>query len=485
MLFNSVEFLIFLPLVFIFYWHVFDKNIKLQNIFVVAVSYLFYGWWNWRFLFLIAFTTGCSFVSGLLIKSYQVNGRRNMAKFASISNVTINLIVLGIFKYYNFFASSFASMMSIWGVSVDYPTLNIILPVGISFYTFQALSYTIDIYKNKLEPSNDIFAFFAFISFFPQLVAGPIERATNLLPQFERKRNFDYYSAVDGCRQMLWGFFKKIVVADNCAHYANLAFENHNEMGSLSLLLGAIFFTLQIYGDFSGYSSIAIGCAKLFGIKLQANFNVPYFSRDISEFWKRWHVSLNKWFVDYVYIPLGGSRVCKMKVVRNIFVIFILSGLWHGANWTYVVWGVYHACLFLPLILANKNHKYRGGFDKTRKVPSVSEFLNMCVTFALVMIGWIIFRSSSIEHAAQYIERMFSFKQGNETVLSLSCLLLIFISVIVFCVEWWNRNEEHEFKKVISNTFARNLVYFLLIGAIYVSFMMSIQSDNTFIYFQF
>jgi D-alanyl-lipoteichoic acid acyltransferase DltB (MBOAT superfamily) len=370
---------------------------------------------------------------------------------------------------------------------LDYPTLNVILPVGISFYTFQALSYSIDVYWNKINPTKDALAFFAFVCFFPQLVAGPIERATNLLPQFQRNRTFDYSVAVDGCRQMLWGFFKKVVIADNCARYANIAFGNYNEVGSMSLLLGAFFFTFQIYGDFSGYSSIAIGCAKLFGIKLQPNFRVPYFSRDIAEFWKRWHISLNKWFVDYVYIPLGGSRVSKIKVIRNIFTIFLLSGLWHGANWTYVVWGLYHACLFLPLILLNKNHKYSGGFCEDKNFPSLHEAFNMLGTFLLVMIGWIIFRATSLTQALEYITKLCSFEKrtGEIGIAFVDSLWLIGIIMVALLFEWWNRNADHEFKRIIPKPLVRNLVYFILIASIYVSYMMTIEDDTTFIYFQF
>lgn len=486
MLFNSLEFLIFLPIVFIVYWQLLGTKVKLQNIFIVIVSYIFYGWWDWRFLFLIALTTGCSYINAIAIKKYIRQNKNNIAKAFSAGNIVINLTILGIFKYYNFFTESLQDLLSNFNYHVDYPTLNIILPVGISFYTFQALSYTIDAYRGKIEPTHNPVAFFAFVSFFPQLVAGPIERATNLLPQFLNKRHFDYDNAVDGCRQMLWGFFKKVVIADNCAYYANIAFDHHNEVGSLSLLLGAIFFTFQIYGDFSGYSSIARGCAKLFGIRLQANFKVPYFSRDVAEFWKRWHISLNRWFVDYVYIPLGGSRVSKVKVVRNIFVIFLLSGLWHGANWTYVGWGLYHACLFIPLILFNKNHRFSGGFQKNKILPSLGDLYNMLTTFTLVLLGWIIFRATSISHAVEYIRRMFSFV-GNITygVSVRDCLWLCGTILIMLYVEWWNRNSEHEFEKLVPNTFLRTCVYLVLIASIYASFMMSIENDNTFIYFQF
>lgn len=486
MLFNSFAFFIFLPIVFILYWKAFDKNIRLQNIFVIIVSYIFYGWWDWRFLFLIAFTSGCSYLDGILIKHYLNQGKTTTATAFSVANIVINLAILGVFKYYNFFAENLQSSLQFFNYQLDYPSLKIILPVGISFYTFQALSYTIDVRRNKIEPTRDPFAFFAYVCFFPQLVAGPIERATNLLPQFLSKRSFNYDVAVDGCRQMLWGFFKKIVIADNCAYYANYAFGHHNEISSLTLLLGALFFTFQIYGDFSGYSSIAIGCAKLFGIRLQPNFKVPYFSRDVAEFWKRWHISLNKWFVDYVYIPLGGSRVSKIKIVRNIFVIFLLSGLWHGANWTYIAWGFYHACLFLPLILLNKNHKYSEGFQKDKMFPSLADLGHMLVTFILVMFGWILFRADTITQAYEYVVNLFNFNTHYDFGMrKRDAIMLIGMIVVTLLVEWWNRNEEHEFKKIIPVSYIRTAVYALLIASIYISFMMLIDEDNIFIYFQF
>ena len=342
MVFNSIEFAIFLPLVFALYWFVFNRSVRIQNLFIVIVSYIFYGWWDWRFLFLIAFTSFCSWGSGLLIQKYRTQGKK--AKAVSTTNIVLNLAILGVFKYYDFFATSFAHVFL--GGKTDGLLLNIVLPVGISFYTFQALSYSIDVYKGKIEPTKDMVEFFAYVSFFPQLVAGPIERATNLLPQFQRPRTFDVSQAVDGSRQILWGLFKKMAVADKCAVFVNEIFSTYQSQSGSSLLLGAIMFAFQIYGDFSGYSDIAIGTSKLFGIKLMRNFNVPYLSRDIAEFWRRWHISLTTWFRDYIYIPLGGSRCSKAKIVRNTFVIFLVSGLWHGANWTFLAWGAYHAVLF-------------------------------------------------------------------------------------------------------------------------------------------
>ena len=363
MLFNSVTFAVFLPIVFLLYWFIFQRKFKIQNILLVVASYFFYGWWDWRFLSLLILSSLTDFVIGIKISSQLKKEKRAVTspKFWLIVSLVTNLGILGFFKYFNFFIESFVSLLAQFGISQSYATLNIILPVGISFYTFQTLSYTIDIYRRKIEPTKDIVSFFAFVSFFPQLVAGPIERATNLLPQFNKKRIFDYEKAVVGMRQILWGLFKKIVIADNCAVYVNMVFENPQDQTGSTLLLGAIFFAFQIYGDFSGYSDIAIGTARLFGFNLMQNFAFPYFTRDIAEFWRCWHISLTTWFRDYLYIPLGGSRVSKTKLVRNTFIIFIVSGFWHGANWTFIVWGAFHALLFLPLILLNQNRKYTNG----------------------------------------------------------------------------------------------------------------------------
>ena len=415
MLFNSFEYLIFLPIVFLLYWFVFDyalskckHQLLLQNLFAVIASYIFYGWWDWRFLILIAITTLLSFLSGIGIE-YAPTQRGKKA--VMIANIVVNLGILGIYKYYDFFAREFAEL---FGIESDFLLLHLILPVGISFYTFQALSYSIDVYRKQIEPTHDIVAFTAFLSFFPQLVAGPIERATNLQPQFQKKRTFDYATAVDGMRQIFWGLFKKIVVADNCATYVDTVFADISNQSSSTLVLAAVLFTFQIYGDFSGYSDIAIGTAKLFGIKLMRNFNVPYFSRDIAEFWRRWHISLTTWFRDYVYIPLGGSRpdtsrlsplasrlsptaYTKCIAVRNTFIIFLLSGFWHGANWTFVLWGAYHALLFVPLLLLGKNRRYRDDNQTWRDVPK------MLGTFLLVVVGWILFRSPDIVCFIDYL----------------------------------------------------------------------------------
>lgn len=485
MLFNSIEFLIFLPIVFLLYWFVFGKNLRLQNLFVVVASYVFYGWWDWRFLLLIAFTSFCSWGSGLLIEKAKDIGSEKNAKRISAANIILNLGILGVFKYYDFFIQSFADVFM--SGNADGLLLKIILPVGISFYTFQALSYSIDVYKEKLEPTHDIVQFFAFVSFFPQLVAGPIERATNLLPQFAQPRTFDYDEAVDGMRQILWGLFKKMVVADNCAVFVDQVFGSYQTQTGSTLLLAAVLFTFQIYGDFSGYSDIAIGASKLFGIRLMRNFNVPYFSRDIAEFWRRWHISLTTWFRDYVYIPLGGSRCSKVKVIRNTFVIFLLSGLWHGANWTFVAWGAYHAFLFLPLILLGKNRRYRNVVAENRMLPTVKELCQMLITFVLVVIGWILFRIDNISDFMPFLGRMMQFgtlKAPLRFFLPDSNLVWPTNLYIVFMmiVEWINRKEPHGLSMVrVNSKIARVSIYLVLILLLFWS---SRQSES-FIYFQF
>lgn len=484
MLFNSIQFAIFLPIVFLLYWFIFDRfiskskwQLRLQNAFVVLASYVFYGWWDWRFLLLIAFTSFCSWGSGLLIGKAE---SKKKAKTWMWLNVVLNLGILALFKYYDFFVTEFARLFHF---STDGLLLKVILPVGISFYTFQALSYSIDVYRGKIAPTKDIIAFFAFISFFPQLVAGPIERATNLLPQFLRKRVFDYGTAAGGMRQILWGLFKKIVVADNCAVYVDQVFSTYTEQSGSTLLLAAIFFTFQIYGDFSGYSDIAIGTAKLFGIKLMRNFDVPYFSRDIAEFWRRWHISLTTWFRDYVYIPLGGSRVSKVKVVRNTFIIFLVSGFWHGANWTFIVWGAYHAILFLPLILMGKNRKYTNKIAEGRLLPTLKEVGQMLVTFVLAMFGWVIFRSENIGQAWEYVCMIFnkSLFKIPYFVSPTYILPMPFILFVLVVLEWTGRNKECPITMRYHQRVWRWLVYVLFIVMIFAFG----ESTESFIYFQF
>jgi len=487
MLFNSVTFLLFLVTVFVLYWFVLQRNLKIQNLFIIVASYVFYGWWDWRFLILIIFTSFCSWLCGIAMQraDNQNYPRLFTRKFLNISNIVVNLGILGVFKYFNFFVESFVSAFASLGINLQSHTLNIILPVGISFYTFQALSYTIDVYKRKIEPTKDVIAFFAFIGFFPLLVAGPIERAKNLLPQFYVKRKFDYDKSVDGMRQILWGLFKKMVIADNCAVLVNDIFSNYQTLPGSTLLLGAIFFAFQIYGDFSGYSDIAIGTARLFGLNAMRNFNFPYFSRDIAEFWRRWHISLTTWFRDYVYIPLGGSRVSKIKAVRNTFIIFLISGFWHGANWTFIFWGAFHALLFLPLILLGKNRKYTDTVAEGRLFPNIKEIFQICITFLLVTIGWILFRAENLGQAIEYFGLMVNnslFSSPLAGDYTFDTFQNLFFIIVLLFVEWIQRTKQHGLELTgVKLGVVRYAIYFTLIFFIFVFG----GKAETFIYFQF
>lgn len=479
MLFNSLEFLVFLPIAFLLYWLVF-KSLRWQNLFVVAASYLFYGWWDWRFLVLIAVTTFCSFASGIWLEKCE--GHRVRQKWISAANILLNLVILCVFKYYDFFGENLAGLFRLFGMRLDWVTLDILLPVGISFYTFQALSYTIDVYQHKISPTHDVVAFFAFISFFPQLVAGPIERATNLLPQFLAPRTFDYEKSVDGMRQILWGLFKKMVVADNCAAAVNLIFDEYQILDGFNLFLGAVFFTFQIYGDFSGYSDIAIGTARLFGIQLMRNFNFPYFSRDIAEFWRRWHISLTTWFRDYIYIPLGGSRCGKWKVARNTLIIFLVSGFWHGANWTFICWGAFHALLFFPLFMLGKNRKYQDVVAKGRLLPTVKEACQMVFTFLLAVIGWIIFRAETIRQAWDYMICMVTKFHICMPEYGKKALLYI---LILLTVEWLQREKQFGLQMELKGIFRYRTVRWGIYYILFIGSLVLAGRQEEFIYFQF
>jgi D-alanyl-lipoteichoic acid acyltransferase DltB (MBOAT superfamily) len=480
MLFNSIDFAIFLPLVFIVYWFITQKSLKLQNAFIVVASYIFYGWWDWRFLSLIIVSTLADFIIGLFLSKEQNNSKR---KFLLVLSICINLGLLGFFKYFNFFAESFSDAFTLLGYNIKPTSLNIILPVGISFYTFQTLSYTIDLYKRKIEHTRDIIAFAAFVSFFPQLVAGPIERAANLLPQFKTKRTFNYSEAIDGLRQILWGLFKKIVIADSCAEYANLIFNNYGDYSGSTLLLGAFFFAVQIYGDFSGYSDIAIGTSRLFGFNLMQNFAFPYFSRDIAEFWRRWHISLSTWFRDYVYIPLGGSRVSKFKQIRNTIIVFVVSGFWHGANWTFIAWGFLNALYFLPLLLTKKNRTHLNIIAEDKLFPSFKNTIQILFTFFLTLIAWVFFRSENIISAFGYLSEMFSFSFFTiPQVRPYGILILVFV---FFAIEWIGRRQKFAIATLFSTkkAYLRWIFYYLLL--LFILYFALNQPEQQFIYFQF
>lgn len=481
MLFNSIDFAIFLPIVFILYWFLASSKLKLQNFLVVVSSYIFYAWWDWKFLSLIFFSTILDFAVGVGLSNQENQTKRKMLLWLSIIT---NLGFLGFFKYYNFFLENFVDTFSFFGIAINANSLNIILPVGISFYTFQTLSYSIDVYNRKLAPTKDFIAFSAFVSFFPQLVAGPIERATHLLPQFYKKRTFDYAKAVDGMRQILWGLFKKIVIADNCAEYANLIFNHSSDYSGSTLVLGALFFAFQIYGDFSGYSDIAIGTSRLFGFDLMRNFNFPYFSRDIAEFWRRWHISLSTWFRDYLYIPLGGSRGSIWIKVRNTFVIFIVSGFWHGASWTFIVWGALHALYFMPLLLSNKNRTHLNTIAHGKILPSFKEAIKLGVTFSLTVFAWIFFRAENLTHASQYIQGIF---KNPAELLQLGSYLeykttigLIFIFLLV---EWVGREGNYAIEHIGLN-WKRPIRHAFYYAIIILIFWFG-GKEQQFIYFQF
>lgn len=479
MLFNSCDFLIFLPLVFCLYWFL-HRRLRAQNALIVVASYVFYGWWDWRFLILIAFTSLWAYLFGLLEKN--PGSRSTAAKWRLAISFVINLGILGCFKYFNFFAEQAHMLLACIGLETSMPSLRIILPVGISFYTFQALSYTVDIYRGNIRPTKDPIAFFAFISFFPQLVAGPIERATNLLPQFLVPRKFDYADAVCGCRQMLWGFFKKMVFADNCAVVANELLNGPLDNNGLAVAIGVLMFTFQVYGDFSGYSDIAIGTSRLFGIRLMQNFAYPYFARDIAEFWRRWHISLTTWFRDYLYLPLGGSRCSKWKQIRNTYTVFLVSGLWHGANWTFVLWGLFHATLFLPLLLMKKNRRYLGPIADGRMLPDWHECLAVLRTFLLFALGCLIFRAQSATECVVWLKSVVNPLSWHiiqdvprEIWTALGSILFVHL------LEWINRKNDFGFASQPRPTILRWLLYLVILALI----VFYTPGGSTFIYFQF
>ncbi|MBQ4805085.1 MBOAT family protein [Aquimarina sp. MMG015] len=473
MQFNTVDFALFFPIVFVFYWFVFNSSKKIQNIFLLAVSYLFYSFWDWRFLSLIFLSSMIDF----LVSSQLQTTTRVRKKILLGISLFFNLGVLFVFKYFNFFIETFTEAFLLFGKPISYGSLQLVLPVGISFYTFQTLSYTIDVYRERMRATNDIVSFFAFVSFFPQLVAGPIERASNLLPQFQKSRVFNYSKSIDGLRLILGGLFKKMVIADNCAVIVNRLFEDYTEYSGSTLLCGAIFFGFQIYGDFSGYSDIAIGSARLLGFDLKKNFNFPYLSKNLIEFWRRWHISLSTWFRDYVYIALGGNRVSKFRLVFNILVVFLLSGLWHGANLTFIFWGLIHGIILIFTVFINNETKF--GVFLQNQNSIVVDFLRMSITFFIVTIAWVFFRADSITEAFGYLDRifsstLFSIPQGNK--------LFLILLIVYLGIEWFQKKREHLLDiHYISSKSIRYLIYYVTVFVVFY-YAGDLQ---TFIYFQF
>jgi len=483
MLFNSLSFAIFLPVVFVLYWYVANKSLKAQNLLLLACSYFFYSCWDWRFLFLLIFSTLLDYFTGLKMSETQ---NQKIRKFWFWTSIIINLGFLAVFKYYNFFADSFAVAISNFGLKVNPGTLNIILPVGISFYTFHGLSYVIDIYKNRIKAEKNFIDYSLFVSFFPLLVAGPIERATHLLPQIKQTRTFNYTKAVDGLRQILWGLFKKIVIADQCATFANIIFNHSNEYSGSTLLLGVLFFAFQIYGDFSGYSDIALGTARLFGIDLLKNFAFPYFSRDIAEFWRRWHISLSTWFRDYLYIPLGGSKGSNWFKIRNTLIIFLVSGFWHGANWTFIIWGLLNALYIIPSIIFKTNRNNLTSVAQGKNWPSLREFLNMLLTFSLVGFAWIFFRSPSMGSAFNYINNIFSmslFSIPNFDANRIQVIQTILLIALFIIIEWRGRENEYAIATLGLGKKRNYRMGFYM--ALVIAIFMFLGKEQQFIYFQF
>jgi alginate O-acetyltransferase complex protein AlgI len=479
MLFNSFEFFIFLPIVFGLYWLVFNKNLRWQNVLLLIASYFFYGWWSWKFMLLLALSTFLDFAYGFAVASPN----RKKAKLFLWLSIINNLGILGVFKYFNFFAEQFHEGAALLGLHADPVFLNVVLPVGISFYTFHGMSYVFDIYRGKQQPVSNFVDYAVFVSFFPLLVAGPIERAHHLLPQVQKKRSFDYTQSVEGCRLILWGLFKKVVIADNLASFVNDVFQNYPEKDGVTLIMGAIAFAFQIYGDFSGYSDIALGTAKIFGFELLSNFRFPYFSRDIAEFWRRWHISLSSWFRDYLYIPLGGSKQGKAKAIRNTFIIFLVSGFWHGASWNFIAWGFIHACGFLPLLLLKRNRKHVSDVvAQDRTLPTFKELGQMIGTFAFVTFAWIFFRAETMGKALGYLKQMvLSLVHHPGQLLKPHGEMIIFALILPLLLADWALRRNERVLLTPSWNFMRFALYLMIIGLVLITF----HEKNSFLYFQF
>lgn len=483
MVFNSLEFFIFLPIVFILYWFVFQKHLKAQNILILVASYLFYGLWDWRFLSLILLSTIVDYY--VAIKIYNLEEQSKRKRWLWVS-VIFNLGLLGFFKYYNFFVDSWIDMFSLFGHEIKSTwTLRVILPVGISFYTFQTMSYSFDVYYKKLKPTTDFLSFAAFVSFFPQLVAGPIERASNLLSQILNKRVFSYDQTVSGLKLILWGLFKKVVIADALAPMVDDIFTNYSQHSASTLILGVTMFSFQVYGDFSGYTDIAIGTAKLFGVELMSNFKFPNFSRNVAEYWQRWHISLSTWFRHYVYIPLGGSKVSKLKSIRNISIVFLVSGFWHGANWTFIFWGAFHALAFIPVFLMGRNAIYKDSVvGENTFLPTLTEVGQVLLTFSIVTFSRIFFRSESITSAFGFIKQIFTNFSYETYAHPLGYRMIdYFILIIAFIIYEYiiRKDERSPFK------FKSRVVRFIAYTAVILLMLLFFDDgvDRSFIYFQF
>ena len=473
MLFNSIDFLIFFPVVFVLYWFL-NERLGLQNILLLIASYIFYAWWDWRFLSLIVISSIIDFVAGLKIYNSEENQMNR--KFWLIVSLTANLGFLSIFKYYNFFAESFTQAVKVFGWEPNNLTLDIILPVGISFYTFQTLSYTIDIYRRDFKPTKNILSFFTYIAFFPQLVAGPIERASNLLPQIEKKRFFNKEWFKEGFLQIFVGLFRKIVIADTLAIYVDTIYEDPSLYNSSTVLLATVFYAFQIYFDFSGYSDIAIGTAKLLGFKFNQNFNLPYFSKSLTEFWRKWHMSLSYWLRDYLYISLGGNRKGIKITYRNLMLTMLLGGLWHGSSWNFIIWGGIHG-----IVLGIE--KYITSEPKFNFRKKIS-FLGYPITFFIVILAWIFFRAQTFELAMSALHKILFYEKGmpfigDINVMSNSILVLL-LGIFLDFYLFRTKVPLEELGKRLS------IPQLTVLASIIIVIMTLFYSaSNNFIYFQF
>lgn len=476
MLFNSLEFIVFLPIAFLMYWFVFYKTLKLQNSFLLISSYIFYAWWSWEFVLMLALITFLDFIYGFLVASSS----SKISKFFLVLSIINNLGILFLFKYYNFFIDQI-NLVS----SSNYPIINYVLPVGISFYTFHGMSYVLDIYSGKQKPIKSLIEYGLFVSFFPLLVAGPIERASHLLPQIKKKRSFDYNQAISGCKLILWGMFKKVVIADSLSPIADNIFTHYYDFNAISLIIGVIAFSFQIYGDFSGYSDIALGTSKLFGFELLSNFKFPYFSRNLGEFWKRWHISLSSWFRDYLYIPLGGSKINTTITIRNTFVIFLISGFWHGASWNFIIWGIIHALFFIPLLIFPSKTNIKDLVGRESNIPSIKELIQILITYSVVCIAWIFFRANDLSHSFKYIYRIiYSIINEPSQIFKIPLGVSAFLYIIPFVIlDWRFRKNERE---VFGSHNDHYIQYFtLLVTVLFLLNSIVLQQNSSFIYFQF
>lgn len=480
MVFNSIKFAIFLLIIFILYWKVFEKTKKSQNLFLLISSYVFYCFWDYRFLFLLILSTIVAWCVGKGISKNQNDDKKCF--WLSATNIIYSAGILFVFKYYNFFVQSF---LSHFGLASDNLLIDVILPVGVSFYLFKSMSYTIDVYQRRITAATDIGDFALYLSFFPHLLAGPIDRASNMLPQLYSKRVFSYELSSEACKQLLWGAFKKVVIADNCAKYVDYAFTYYPSQSASTLLLAVILYAVQIYADFSGYSDMAIGIGKLFGISAKKNFDMPYFSRNMPEFWRKWHISLTSWFTDYIYFPLGGNRCSTQRVVLNTLIVFFVSGLWHGARWTFALWGIYQAVLFIPGILLHKKRKYDTRIAEGRQLPSIKELFQMAGVFCLTLPGWLLFRSTGLKTAFGYLSSMLDKSLFSiPDMMTRSYYAPLFLSIAFMVImEWKHRDSDIVYtanKKVV-----RYVLYLLSIAAVLYYYLLSIETKGNFIYMSF